>query len=74
MVVVAVGSLWTSAAPVATVDVGVAVFLVILATSLVLGGIALVVAIVDALTQVLLVELVMKDALVDLSVITVCSC
>ena len=43
-VVVVVGSLWTSAAPVAMVDVGVAVFLVILATSLVLGEVALAVA------------------------------
>ena len=76
-VVAAAGSLWTSVAPAAAglvVGVGVAVFLVILATSLVLGGIALAVAIVDVLTQVLLVELVMKDALVDLSVIAVGSC
>ena len=42
--VVVAASLWTSAAPVATVDVGVAVFLVILATSLVLGEVALAVA------------------------------
>ena len=74
MVVVAVGSLWTSAAPVATVVVGVAMFLIILATSLVLGGIALAVVIVDALTQILLVELVAKVVLVDLSVVTVWSC
>ena len=69
-----VGSLWTSAAPVATVDVGVTVFLIILATLLVLGGVALAAAIVDALTQILLVELVAKVALVDLSVVTVRSC
>ena len=68
------GSLWTSAAPAAIVDVGVAVFLVLLATSLMLGGIALAVAIVDALTQILLVELVAKVALVDLSVVAVWSC
>ena len=73
-VVVAVGSLWTSAALVATVDVGDAVFLVILATSLALGGVALAVAIVDTLTQILLVELVAKVDLVDLSVVTVRSC
>ena len=69
-----VGSLRTSAAPVATVDIGVAVFFVILAMSLALGGIALAVAIVDPLTQILLVELVVKVALVDLSVVAVWSC
>ena len=74
MVVVAVGSLWTSATPVATVDVGVAVFLVIMATSLALGGVALAVAIVDALMQILVVELVAEVALVDLSVVAVWSC
>ena len=74
MVVVAVGSLWTSAAPVATVDVGVAVFLVIMATSLALGGIALAMTVFDALTQVLLVELEAKVALVDLSIVAMGSC
>ena len=49
-------------------------FLVILATSLALGGVALAVVIVDALMQILLVELVAKVALVDLSVVVVWSC
>ena len=39
------------------VDVGVAVFLIVLLASLSLGGIALAVTVVDALTQVLLVEM-----------------
>ena len=56
------------------VDIGVAVFLVILATSLALGSVALAVAIVDALKQILLVELVTKVALVDISVVAVWSC
>jgi len=73
-VVVVVGSLWNSAVPVATADVGVAVFLVILATSLALAGVALAVVIVDALMQILLVELVAKVALVDLSIVAVRSC
>ena len=55
-------------------DVGVAVFLVVLAASLLLGGVALVVTVVDALTQVLLVELEAEIALVDLSVFAVGSC
>ena len=49
-------------------------FLVVLAASLLLGGVALAVTVVDALTQVLLVELEAEVALVDLSVITVGLC
>ena len=39
-----------------------------------LGGVALAVTVVDALTQVLLVELEANVALVDLSIVTVGSC
>ena len=49
-------------------------FLVILATSLALGCVALAVTVVDALTQILLVELVAKVALVDLSIVAVGLC
>ena len=48
------------------VGVGDAVVLVVLAMSLVLGGVALAVTVVDALTQVLLVELEAEVVLVDL--------
>jgi hypothetical protein len=51
--VVMAGSSWTVVAPsavVLVVGIGVAVFLIVLATSLTLGGIALAVTIVDALT------------------------
>jgi hypothetical protein len=50
------------------------VFLVILVTSLSLGGIALAVTVVDALTQVLLVDSEAEVALVDLSVVAMGSC
>jgi hypothetical protein len=69
--------LWTVVAPAAAVlvvDVGVAVFLVVLATSLALGSVALAMTVVDALTQVLLVELEAKVALVDLSIVAMGSC
>ena len=75
--VVAVGSSWMVVAPVAAVQVvgvGDAVFLVILATSLALGGVTLVMTIVDALMQVLLVELEANVVLVDLSIVIVESC
>ena len=49
-------------------------FLVILVTSLSLGGIALAVTVVDALMQILLVELEAEIALVDLSVVAMVSC
>ena len=62
------------AAAVLVVGVGDAVFLFVLSTSLVFGGVALAVTVVDALTQVLLVELEVEVALVDLSVITVGLC
>jgi hypothetical protein len=71
------GTSWAVIAPAAVVlvvDVGVVVFLVVLATSLSLGGIVLAVTVVDALTQVLLVELEAEVDLVDLSVIAVGSC
>ena len=55
------------------VDVGVAVFLIVLAALFLLGGVALMVTVVDALTQVLLVELEAEVALVDLSVVAVVS-
>ena len=51
--VVAAGSLWMSVAPAAAVlvvGIGVAVFLVVLAMSLALGGVALALTVVDALT------------------------
>jgi hypothetical protein len=75
--VVVAGSSWTSVAPTAVVlvvGVGVAVFLIVLATSLALGGIALAVMVVDALTQVLLVELEAKVVLVELSIVAVGLC
>ena len=56
------------------VDIGGAVFLVVLATSLTLGGIALAVMVVDTLTQVLLVELETEVVLVDFSIVAVGSC
>jgi len=64
----------TPATAVLVVDVEVAVFLVVLAASLLLGSVALVVTIVDALAHVLLVELEAEIALVHLSVIAVGSC
>ena len=76
-VVVAAGTSWKVVAPAAAVlvvDVGVIVFLVVLATSLSLGGIALAVTVVDALPQVLLVELEAEVALVDLSIVAIGSC
>ena len=51
-----------------------AMLLIVSATSLALGGVTVAVVIVDALTQILLVELVAKVALVDLSVVAVWSC
>jgi hypothetical protein len=54
------------AAAVLVVGVGDVVFLIVLATSLALGGIALAVTVVDARTQVLLVELEAEVVLVDL--------
>jgi len=48
------------------VGVGDAVFLIVLVTSLVLGGIVLAVTVVDARAQVLLVELEAEVVLVDL--------
>ena len=53
-------------AAVLVVGVGDAVFLVVLVTSLALGGVALAVTVVDARTQVLLVELEAEVVLVDL--------
>ena len=44
-------------------------FLIVLAASLLLGGVTLAVKVVDALAQVLLVELEVEIASVDLSVI-----
>ena len=61
-------------AAVLVVGVGDAMFLVVLATSLAFGGVALAVTVVDALTQVLLVELETEVVLVDLSVVAVGSC
>ena len=49
-------------------------FFIILATFLTLGGVTLAMPVVDALTQVLLVELKVKVTLVDLSIIAVGSC
>ena len=75
--VVAAGSSWVVVAPAAAVlvvSVGGAVFLVVLATSLELGGVALAVMVVDALTQDLLVEPEMEVVLVDLSVVDMGSC
>jgi membrane-anchored glycerophosphoryl diester phosphodiesterase (GDPDase) len=76
-VVVAAGTSWAVVAPAAAVlvvDVGVIVFLVVLLTSLSLSSIALAVTVVDALTQVLLVESEAEVALVDLSVVAMGSC
>ena len=57
------------------VGVGDAVFLIVLATSLVLGGIVLAVTVVDARAQILLVELKTKIVLVDLLfIVAVGSC
>ena len=76
-VIVAAAASWTvvaMAAAVLVVDVGVTVFLVILAMSLALGSVTLVMTVVDALTQVLLFELEAKVALVDLSIVAMGSC
>ena len=62
------------AAAVLVVGVGDAVFLVVLATSLALGGVALAVTVVDAWAQVLLVELEAEVVLVDLSIVAVGPC
>ena len=67
--VVAAGSSWMVVAPeaaVPVVDVGGAVFLVVLATSLVFGSVAFAVTVVDERAQILLVELKTKIVLVDL--------
>ena len=57
------------------VGVGDAVFLIVLATSLALSGIALAVTVVDARTQILSVEMVAEVVLVDLLfVVAVGSC
>jgi hypothetical protein len=76
--VVTAWSSWRVVAPAAAVPVvgvGDAVFLVILATSLALGGVALAGTVVDARTQVLLVELETEVILVDLLfVVAVGSC
>ena len=75
--VVTAGSSWmvvTPAAAVLVFGIGGTVFFVVLAMLLVLGGIALAVTVVGALTQVLLVELEVKITLVDLSVVVVGSC
>ena len=56
------------------VGVGVTVFFILLATFLALGSVTLAMPVVDALTQVLLVELEVKITLVDLSVVAVGSC
>ena len=64
----------TPAAVVLVFGVGDAVVLVVLATSLALCGVALAVMVVDALTQVLLVELEAEVVLIDLSVVTAGSC
>jgi hypothetical protein len=53
-------------AAVLVVGVGDVVFLVVLTTSLALGGVALAVTVVDAWTEVLLVELEVEVVLVDL--------
>ena len=57
------------------VGVGDTVVLVILATSLALGSVVLAVTVVDALTQVLFIELEAKVVLVDLLfIVAVGSC
>jgi len=65
---------WSPVATVLVVGVEDAVFLVVLETSLTLGGVVLAVMVVDALTQDLLVEPEMEVILVDLSVVDVGSC
>ena len=75
--VVTAGSSWmvvASVAAVLVVDVRGTVFLIVLATSLALGGVTLAVTVVDVLTQVLLVELEAEVILIDLSVVAVGSC
>ena len=63
------------AATVLVVGIGDAVFLVVLATSLALGGVALAVTVVDARTKILSVELEAEVVLVDvLFVVAVGSC
>ena len=65
----------TPAAAVLVVGVGGAMFFVVLATSLALGGVALAVTVVDARTQILSVELEVEVILVDLLfVVAVVSC
>ena len=76
--VVATRSSWRVVPPataVLVVGVGDAVFLIISATSLALGSIALTITVVDAWAQILLVELEAKVVLVDLLfIIAVGSC
>ena len=55
-----------SAATVLVVGIGDTMFLIVLAASLLLGGVALAVMVVDAWTQVLSVELEAKVVLFDL--------
>ena len=63
------------AAAVLVVDVGDAVFLVVLAMSLALSGVVLAVTVVDAWTQVLSIELEVEVIMVDLLfVVAVGSC
>ena len=76
-VVVAARTSWEVVALVTmvlVVEVGAAVFLIVLAMSLPFGGVTLTLTIVDELAQVSLVELETKVALVDLYVVAMRSC